>query len=134
MLPSAQVTEADLWQPGFSARTAKLFAQAAVEKSTARDLSLVVPCFNEEAGLPELHRRITASCQEMGNYEVILVNDGSRDSSWSLMCQLADADPHLVVINLSRNHGHQFALTAGLTLSQAFYALRVDARELCGVP
>jgi hypothetical protein len=96
MFASAQVKEADSWQPGFSARTAKLFAKAAGEKSTARDLSVVVPCFNETERLFELHRRLTASCQKIGNYEVILVNDGSRDGTWPLMCQLADADPRLV--------------------------------------
>ena len=127
MVPFAQVTEADLWQLGFSARTARLFAPAAGEKSTARELSVVVPCFNEEAGLLELHRRVTASCQKIGNYEIILVNDGSRDGTWRLMCRLADADPHLVVVNLSRNHGHQFALTAGLTFARGQRTLIIDA-------
>jgi cellulose synthase/poly-beta-1,6-N-acetylglucosamine synthase-like glycosyltransferase len=86
MFASAQVKEVDSWQPGFSAHTAKLFAKAAGEKSTPHDLSVVVPCFNEEEGLFELHRRLTASCQKIGNYEVILVNDGSRDGTWPLMC------------------------------------------------
>ena len=91
------------------------------------DLSLVVACFNEEAVLRELHRRITAVCQEISDYEVILVNDGSLDGTWNLMRQLADADPHLVVINLSRNHGHQLALTAGLTFVRGQRILIIDA-------
>jgi polyisoprenyl-phosphate glycosyltransferase len=127
MFASAQVKEADSWQPGLSAHTAKLFAKAAGEKSTARDLSVVVPCFNETEGLFELHRRLTASCQKIGNYEVILVNDGSHDGTWPLMCQLADADPRLVVVNLSRNHGHQFALTAGLSFARGQRILIIDA-------
>ena len=90
-------------------------------------LSVVVPCFDEQAGLLELHRRITAVCQGMTDYEIILVNDGSRDGTWDLMCQLADADPHLVVINLSRNHGHQLALTAGLTFARGKRILVIDA-------
>jgi polyisoprenyl-phosphate glycosyltransferase len=91
------------------------------------ELSVVVPCFNEEAGLPELHRRVTAICEQIGAYEVILVNDGSRDGTWDLMRQLADRDPHLAVINLSRNHGHQLALTAGLTFARGQRILIIDA-------
>jgi glycosyltransferase involved in cell wall biosynthesis len=91
------------------------------------ELSVVIPCFNEEAALPELHRRISASCHEIGDYEIILVDDGSHDSTWSLMRQLADSDPHLVVIRLSRNHGHQLALTAGLTFARGKRILIIDA-------
>jgi polyisoprenyl-phosphate glycosyltransferase len=91
------------------------------------DLSVVVPCFNEEAGLRELCRRVTAICQQMCDYELILVNDGSRDGTWNLMRQLADEDPHIAVINLSRNHGHQLALTAGLTFARGRRVLIIDA-------
>jgi polyisoprenyl-phosphate glycosyltransferase len=90
-------------------------------------LSVVVPCFNEAAALRELHRRVAAICQEVGEYEVILVNDGSRDGTWSLMRQLADADPHLAVVNLSRNYGHQLALTAGLSFARGQRILIIDA-------
>jgi dolichol-phosphate mannosyltransferase len=88
---------------------------------------VVVACFDEEAVLRELHRRITVVCQEVGDYEVILVNDGSRDGTWNLMRQLADADSRLAVINLSRNHGHQIALTAGLTFAGGQRILIIDA-------
>jgi len=91
------------------------------------DLSVVVPCFDEEAGLRELHRRITAICRTIGKYEILLVNDGSRDNTWNLMRQLADVDPHLTVIKLSRNHGHQLALTAGLTFARGQRILIIDA-------
>jgi dolichol-phosphate mannosyltransferase len=90
-------------------------------------LSVVVPCFNEEAALPELHRRITAICEQIGSYEVLFINDGSRDHTWNLMRQLADRDPRLAVINLSRNHGHQLALTAGLTFARGQRILIIDA-------
>lgn len=90
-------------------------------------LSVVVACFNEEAVLRELHRRITAVCEGLGDYEVILINDGSRDGTWNLMRQLADADSRLAVINLSRNHGHQLALTAGLTVASGHRVLIIDA-------
>jgi glycosyltransferase involved in cell wall biosynthesis len=90
-------------------------------------LSVVVPCFDEEAGLSELYRRVTATCREIGNYEIILVNDGSRDGTWDLMRQLADSDPCVVAVNLSRNHGHQLALTAGLSFARGERILIIDA-------
>lgn len=92
-------------------------------------LSIVVPCYNEEACLDLLHRRLTEAAREaMGeDYEIILVNDGSRDRSWELMQRLAQNDPHLVAVDLSRNHGHQLALTAGLDLARGQKILIVDA-------
>src|SRR5215471_207430 len=99
----------------------------AASSSSDPQVSVVVPCFNEEPVLFELHRRITASCQETIDYEIILINDGSSDRTWELMRQLADGDPHLVVINLSRNHGHQLALTAGLTVARGQRILIIDA-------
>ena len=92
-------------------------------------LSIVVPCFNEEACLPELHQRLSAAARiAVGeDYELVLVNDGSRDGSWTLMESLAAGDPHLVAINLSRNHGHQLALTAGLDLCRGATILIIDA-------
>ena len=92
-------------------------------------LSIVIPCFNEEACLPALHQRVgDAAHQAVGDdYEIVLVNDGSRDGSWPLMQKLAAGDPHLVAVNLSRNHGHQLALTAGLDLSLGEAILIIDA-------
>jgi dolichol-phosphate mannosyltransferase len=96
---------------------------------TAPRLSIVVPCFNEEACLELLHARLTGAARTaMGaDYEIVLINDGSRDGSWPLMQRLAAADPHLVCIDLSRNHGHQLALTAGLDLARGELILIVDA-------
>lgn len=92
-------------------------------------LSIVVPCFNEEPCLAALHERLTAAARDCvgDDYEVVLVNDGSRDGSWALMQQLAAGDPRLVALNLSRNHGHQLALTAGLDLSRGDAILIIDA-------
>jgi polyisoprenyl-phosphate glycosyltransferase len=92
-------------------------------------LSVVVPCFNEEACLGRLHERLGAAAKKAAgqDYEIVLVNDGSRDSSWSVMQRLAGEDPHLVAINLSRNHGHQLALTAGLDLCRGDIILIIDA-------
>ncbi len=92
-------------------------------------LSIVVPCFNEEACLSELHARLSAAARiAVGeDYELVLVNDGSRDASWPMMQKMAGADPHLVAVNLSRNHGHQLALTAGLDLCRGQAILIIDA-------
>jgi glycosyltransferase involved in cell wall biosynthesis len=92
-------------------------------------LSIVVPCFNEEACLPELHQRLTAAARSGAgdDYEIVFVNDGSRDGSWPIMQRIAADDPHLLAINLSRNHGHQLALTAGLDLCRGDVILIIDA-------
>ncbi|KQM61705.1 MULTISPECIES: glycosyltransferase family 2 protein [unclassified Sphingomonas] len=92
-------------------------------------LSIVVPCYNEAACLDVLHTRISAAARAVvgDDHEIVLVNDGSRDQSWAVMERLAAADPRLVAINLSRNHGHQLALTAGLDLCAGTRILIIDA-------
>src|SRR5690349_1613398 len=92
-------------------------------------LSIVVPCFNEEACIPELYRRLTEAARSAAgeDYELVLINDGSRDGSWAAMETLAADDGRVVAINLSRNHGHQLALTAGLDLCRGKTILIIDA-------
>ncbi|RJF93691.1 glycosyltransferase family 2 protein [Sphingomonas cavernae] len=92
-------------------------------------LSIVIPCYNEEGCLGELHRRVSAAASAVAgeNYEIVLVNDGSRDESWKVMEKLAAQDPKVLAINLSRNHGHQLALTAGLDLCSGARILIIDA-------
>jgi dolichol-phosphate mannosyltransferase len=92
-------------------------------------LSIVVPCFNEEACLGTLHQRLSdaARANAGDDYEIVLVNDGSRDGSWPMMQQIAAADTRVVAINLSRNYGHQLALTAGLDLCRGDHVLIIDA-------
>lgn len=92
-------------------------------------LSIIVPCYNEEPCLEPLHRRLTDAARDTvgDDYEILLVNDGSRDHSWPTMQRLAAEDSHLVAVNLSRNHGHQLALTAGLDLARGDVILIIDA-------
>jgi dolichol-phosphate mannosyltransferase len=92
-------------------------------------LSIVVPCYNEQACLVELHARLSAAARAAAgdDYEIVLVNDGSRDGSWEVMEGLARSDGKLAAINLSRNHGHQLALTAGLDLCSGARILILDA-------
>jgi len=92
-------------------------------------LSIVVPCYNEQECLAALHQRLTASARKAAgeDYELVLVNDGSNDRTWHMMRELAAKDPRLVAIDLSRNHGHQLALTAGLDLCKGARILIIDA-------
>ncbi|WP_426257340.1 glycosyltransferase family 2 protein [Sphingomonas sp. DC1600-2] len=100
-----------------------------MSRPTSPALSVVIPCYNEAACLAVLHARVTAAARAaVGNdYEILLINDGSRDDSWGEMQRLAADDPRLVVVNLSRNHGHQLALTAGLDLCSGAQILIIDA-------
>jgi polyisoprenyl-phosphate glycosyltransferase len=92
-------------------------------------LSIVIPCFNEQACLVELHRRVSAVAQAAcgADHEIIFVNDGSRDMTWTLMQEICAKDLNAVAVNLSRNHGHQLALTAGLDLAGGALILILDA-------
>ena len=94
-----------------------------------RELSVVVPVYNEEAGLDALIARTVPVCEAAfgANFEIILVDDGSTDRSWSIIACHADASPNVVGIKLSRNYGHQLALTAGLKLARGDYVFVLDA-------
>lgn len=101
---------------------------AGVDTPGGLALSVVAPCYNEALGLTEFHRRVTCICSNVASeYEIVLVNDGSRDRTWSVMSQLAAIDPHVVAINLTRNYGHQIALTAGLQFARGERVLIIDA-------
>ncbi len=92
-------------------------------------LSIVVPCYNEAQGLPLFVDRMMAAARvaAKGAYELILVNDGSRDATWDIVRGLAERHPAVVGINLTRNHGHQLAVTAGLSLTRGARVLIIDA-------
>lgn len=92
-------------------------------------VSVVVPCYNEEEGIHELHRRVSGVCKACvgESYELVLVNDGSKDATWKIMGEISRTDKHVVAVNLSRNHGHQLALTAGLQLCRGERVFVLDA-------
>src|SRR5262249_4206075 len=91
-------------------------------------LSVVAPCFNEQESLPEFHRRVSAACRDLGlPYEIVGVKDGSRDGTWARLREIAACDPHVVAVDLMRNHGHQLALTAGLDVCRGERILVLDA-------
>lgn len=92
-------------------------------------LSVVIPCYNEENGIDELLRRLTPVCEAAfpRSFEIILINDGSRDGTWNKIREHMASHPSLVGIDLSRNYGHQLALTAGLEHSRGELVFVIDA-------
>jgi dolichol-phosphate mannosyltransferase len=79
------------------------------------DLSIVVPLYDEEETVGELHLRLSRILGESGeSYEIVLVDDGSRDATPRLIDELSETDPRVVALHLSRNFGHQAAVSAGL--------------------
>jgi glycosyltransferase involved in cell wall biosynthesis len=104
------------------------------ESQVIARVGIVVPCYNEEEVLPETARRLTQLLQEMmadglvaAGSQVVFVDDGSSDRTWSLIEALASEDARVGGIKLSRNRGHQNALLAGLYTCDADVVLSVDA-------
>jgi len=82
-------------------------------------ISIVIPIFNEEENLQNLYNRLTAAAPSWGeDYEIVLVDDGSRDSSLTMMRVMAEKDAHVRVVKLSRNFGHQPAISAGIKIAK----------------
>jgi undecaprenyl-phosphate 4-deoxy-4-formamido-L-arabinose transferase len=91
-------------------------------------VSTVVPVFNEERSLPELHRRIVASLEGAGmEFEAIYVDDGSRDGSGRFLHDLAGRDPRVVVVVLNRNYGQHEAVFAGMAETRGDTVVTLDA-------
>ncbi|UFZ02158.1 glycosyltransferase family 2 protein [Bradyrhizobium ontarionense] len=92
-------------------------------------VSIVVPCCNEEEGLREFHRQMTTAAGALcgQKFELILVDDGSTDNTWKVINELLAEDRNVVAVRLARNHGHQLALTAGLSIVRGDLVLVIDA-------
>lgn len=91
-------------------------------------LSLVIPIFNEEETIPELHERLTAFLGALGEtWEVIFVDDGSSDLSLSQLQGLAEKEARYRLISLGRNFGHQIAITAGVDYAEGEAVVVMDA-------
>jgi polyisoprenyl-phosphate glycosyltransferase len=92
------------------------------------EYSLVVPIYNEAETLPELVRRLTELVEQLdGEAEVVLVDDGSSDLSYELMSAARVVDPRFKLLRLSRNFGHQIAVTAGLDVAAGNAVIVMDA-------
>jgi dolichol-phosphate mannosyltransferase len=91
-------------------------------------LSVVVPCYNEQESIHACHERLTEVLHGLNeSYEIVYVDDGSRDKTAELLEQIHLRDPHVVVVRLSRNFGHQPAVTAGLSASLGRAVVIIDA-------
>jgi polyisoprenyl-phosphate glycosyltransferase len=94
-------------------------------------LTVIIPIFNEEAVIPELARRLREVIQvwntQIESWEVVFVNDGSKDRSLDQLKQLAAEEPRFKVISFARNFGHQMAITAGLDRAEGEAVVIMDA-------
>ncbi len=90
--------------------------------------SIVVPVFNEVESLPELYRRVTETMASTGEtWELVFVDDGSRDGSTEIIRNLGKQDMHVRPVIFARNFGHQIAITAGLDYSEGRAVVVMDA-------
>ncbi|MCG9626009.1 glycosyltransferase family 2 protein [Vibrio mediterranei] len=91
-------------------------------------ISIICPCYNEQEVLDIFMQRITPVLEQTGySYEVILINDGSRDNTLQVMSALREQNQHVRTVNLSRNFGKEAALTAGLDLARGEVIIPIDA-------
>lgn len=90
-------------------------------------ISIVIPIYNEEEIISLLHNAVSSAMNEIDDaWEVVYVNDGSKDSSLQLLREVQAADPHVVVVDLSRNWGHMGALHAGLQTARGDAIVLMD--------
>lgn len=109
-------------------RPASHVVASAPDGSAVPDVSVVVPCYDEAAALAALVARVDRVCRSLTvTFEIVLVDDGSRDATWPTMVALCDAHREVVAVKLSRNHGHQLALSAGLSVCRGRRILIIDA-------
>jgi len=90
------------------------------------DLSIVIPVYEEEASLPELAERIQSACDGF-DYEVWLIDDGSRDGSWAVIQELHAQDPRFAGVRFQRNYGKSAALAVGFERVRGRYVVTMDA-------
>ena len=89
--------------------------------------SFVVPAYNEEKNIPKLYARIVELSEKLdGSWELIFINDGSRDNTLNVLERLSLEDKCVKYINLSRNFGHQAALAAGLSMAKGDAIISMD--------
>jgi len=92
------------------------------------ELSIVLPVYNEAESLPQLHAALTEVLSEHGRpYELLFVDDGSMDESFSVLERIQAEDPHLRVVRLRRNFGQTAAMSAGIRFARGRFIIPMDA-------
>lgn len=92
------------------------------------EISIVAPVYNESSGLREFYNRLVVQLEAIGrSYEVILVDDGSDSSTKGVLHEISKSDDNIAVIELSRNFGHQMAISAGLNHAQGELVIIMDS-------
>lgn len=95
-------------------------------------ISIVIPCYNEAAVLDQLYRRLSAAADTWGlPWEVVAVDDGSRDQTWELLTKISLTDPRWKLVRFARNFGHQKAVSAGIehTSGEAVFVIDADLQD-----
>ncbi len=105
------------------------WAQRQTEEVALRPyVSVVIPCYNESLNIGPLHQRVVAALDGLGRpWELLLVDDGSRDNTLELIRGLAQADPRIVAIQLNRNYGQHAAILAGFEQTRGEIIVTLDA-------
>lgn len=106
------------------------------EQATEPELTVIAPVYNESANLDAFYQEVSKVLQQAGiSYEILLVDDGSLDDSWDKMLQLRQADERVSLLRLSRNFGHQLAITAGMdhAAGQSVVIMDADLQDPPGV-
>lgn len=94
---------------------------------SGKKISVIVPCFNEEESLSTFNQTLIQFLPENYNYEIIYINDGSKDSTFQVILSLANNNQNIKYISFSRNFGHQNALKAGYDFASGDCAISLDA-------
>lgn len=92
-------------------------------------ISIIIPCFNEEQVISHTYERVDKTMQRFkhGGYELIFINDGSRDKTLEILRGISQKDSHVKILSFSRNFGHQPAVTAGINICKGDIAIIIDA-------
>lgn len=92
------------------------------------DISIIIPLFNEDESLPELHDWIVRVMTENKfEYEIVFIDDGSKDNSWNVITELREKDKHVKAIKFQRNYGKSAALQKGFEMASGMYVATMDA-------
>ena len=92
------------------------------------DISVILPVYNEEENIKEMHAEIDAVMKEMGkSYEIIFINDGSNDLTLNRLVEIQEQDPHSVVVEFRRNFGQTAAMSAGFDLARGEVVFSMDS-------